>query len=147
MKLLPGKEAEYAEYVRTNTVETEEMRTRDRELDVALRNEGFDPSGVRSIDYVVRIITYTEQWAELMEARIAKGEKLVDIIEETSREADTDGITGFQYGCAVQALANFWVHGESLRQWHNLKTQLGAEGAAANAKPGAVLNPALLSIE
>lgn len=57
----------------------------------------------------------------------------------------TEGITGFMYGCAVSALAHFWAHGEALRRWHNLDTQIGTEGEKAN-ESGGVLNPALLNI-
>jgi hypothetical protein len=49
------------------------------------------------------------------------------------------------YGCAVQGLAYFWEHGEELRQWHNLDTQIKDEGEQAN-KSGGVLNPAILTI-
>lgn len=91
------------------------------------------------------IMTYAEDWANLMEARMAAGEKLEDIADETSHQADTDGITGFMYGAAVSTLAQVWEHGEELRRWHNLKTQIGAEGESAN-KSGGTLNPALLNI-
>ncbi|MDA8315367.1 MAG: hypothetical protein M0010_09365 [Actinomycetota bacterium] len=46
-------------------------------------------------------------------------------------------------GAAVSVLASCWVHGEELRRWHNLDTQIGTEGEKANAS-GGVLNPALL---
>lgn len=95
--------------------------------------------------YSARVISYGEDWAALMEARIEKGEKIEDMADATSSEADTDGITGFMYGAAVAALSHFWEHGEILRAWHNLKTQLGTEGEKANEK-GTVLNPALLCI-
>jgi len=91
------------------------------------------------------VVQYGEAWASLMEQEIAGGQKLLDIANRTSHEADTDGITGFMYGCAVQALSKYWIHGEELRQWHNLKTQLQHEGEEAN-KSGGVLNPALLNI-
>jgi hypothetical protein len=58
---------------------------------------------------------------------------------------DNDGITGFMYGCAVSILSKVWIHGEQLRRWHNLKTQLRDEGEKAN-QTGGVLNPALLCI-
>lgn len=80
-----------------------------------------------------------------MEARMVNGEKIADMADTTSHEADTDGITGFMYGCAVKALAYFWEHGEELRIWHNLKTQIKDEGVKAN-ESGAVLNPAILTI-
>jgi len=90
-------------------------------------------------------VVYAERWANAMEIRLAQGEKLVDIAKETSHKANTDGITGFVYGCAVEILAQVWAHGEDLRKWHNLDTQIKDEGARANAS-GAVLNPAVLVI-
>lgn len=91
------------------------------------------------------IIAYAERWARLMQVEINEGKKLEDIAETTSHEADIDGISGFMYGAAVHTLANSWKHGEQLRRWHNLDTQLGSEGEEAN-ESGGVLNPALLSI-
>lgn len=95
--------------------------------------------------YGLRVFSYAKDWAELMEARMVLGEKIVDIAKETSREADTDGITGFMYGVSVSILAECWKHGEGLRQWHNLDTQIGNEGEKANEN-GTVINPALLNI-
>lgn len=115
MKLKPGTEEDYKKYVEVNS---------------------NDPYGKGIVDF-------TEAWAVLMEQRIAAGEKIADIAKPTSRTADTDGITGFMYGCAVRALAHFWEHGEELRQWHNLDTQLQNEGEEANKGKG-VLNPAVL---
>jgi hypothetical protein len=96
--------------------------------------------------YGAATIRYTERWADLMEARIAEGAALEDIAKATSHEADTEGITGFMYGCAVSLLAQLWIHGEALRRWHNLDTQIRDEGEKAN-ETGGVLNPALLSVE
>ncbi len=73
------------------------------------------------------------------------GDTIASIARETSRTADTDGITGFMFGCTVSALSQFWVHGEELRRWHNLDTQIGDEGERANEE-GKTLNPALLNI-
>jgi hypothetical protein len=95
--------------------------------------------------YGAATMRYTERWADAMEAAIAAGESLEDCAKRTSHEADTEGITGFMYGCAVSMLAQLWVHGEALRRWHNLDTQLGDEGERAN-ETGGVLNPALLNI-
>ena len=91
------------------------------------------------------IYRYAESWADLMEARIEAGETVADCAKTTSHEADTDGITGFMYGAAVSVLSGFWEHGEELRRWHNIDTQIGTEGEKANEK-GTVLNPALLNI-
>jgi len=118
MKLKPNKEEAYKNYKKVN----------------------------ESDAYSNRVVTYGEDWANLTEARINAGEQLIDVIEETSRQADTDGITGFMYNCAVQALCEFWAYGEDLRVWHNLKVQLRNEGEAANKK-GTVLNSAVINIE
>ena len=91
------------------------------------------------------VIRFAERWANLMEAKMEAGEKLADIASAASHEADTEGITGFMYGCAVGILSGVWEHGEELRRWHNLDTQIGDEGERANEK-GTVLNPALLNI-
>lgn len=97
-----------------------------------------DPYGKASINYAQR-------WAEAMEREIAEGRSISEVAERTSHEADTEGITGFMYGCAVSVLSGVWEHGEELRQWHNLDTQIGNEGEEAN-KSGGVLNPAILNI-
>ena len=88
---------------------------------------------------------YASEWATRMEAQIAQGGKIADIAKRTSHEADDEGITGFMYGMAVQILSNAWIHGEALRLWHNLDTQIGNEGELAN-ETGKVLNPAILKI-
>jgi len=95
--------------------------------------------------YGLAIFRYAESWANLMEKRMACGKTLVECAEKASHDADVEGITGFMYGAAVSILSQTWEHGESLRQWHNLKTQVGNEGAKAN-KSGGVINPALITI-
>jgi len=88
---------------------------------------------------------FAKDWAEAMEKEIKKGRKIEDCAKECLRKVDK-GITGFMYGCAVGLLSCVWEHGESLRIWHNLDTQIGDEGERAN-KNGGVLNPALLCIK
>jgi hypothetical protein len=95
--------------------------------------------------YSTAILAYAERWARLMEVRMDKGEKLADIADETSHLADNEGITGNMYGMAVFMLTKAWKHGEALRLWHNLKTQIGKEGEQAN-ESGGVLNPAMLTL-
>lgn len=114
------------------------MRLIDKEgweKTVAVNDDPYGKAGV----------SFAERWANLMEARIANGERLADIAQATCREADTEGITGFMYGCAVSILSKVWAHGEELRRWHNLDTQIHDEGERAN-ESGGVLNPALLRI-
>lgn len=96
-------------------------------------------------DYGSATINYAERWANLMEDAIMAGETVASCAEAAGHEADTEGITGFMYGAAVSTLSGVWVHGEELRKWHNLDTQLGDEGEKAN-KDGGVLNPAMLTI-
>ncbi len=118
MKLKSGTEEEYKKYKQLNS---------------------DDP-------YSARVVSYAEDWANLMESRFANGETIAQCADKTSHEANTDGITGFMYGCAVTGLAHFWEYGEALRLWHNLKTQIGKEGEKAN-ETGGVLNPALITIQ
>lgn len=75
--------------------------------------------------------------ASMMEQEIEKGSKLRDIAERTSHEADTEGITGFMYGCAVNILVHVWVYGEELRRWHNHEYDYDGDG---------VVNPAILTV-
>ncbi len=116
MKIKSGTEEQYAEYKVKNS----------------------DPYGGA-------VVQYAERWADQMESKLAEGSAVPAIAKETSHSADTEGITGFMYGCAVQSLSNFWEHGEELRRWHNLDTQIGTEGEAAN-ESGGTLNPAILNI-
>lgn len=90
-------------------------------------------------------VRYAARWANAMEKAIAAGETIAQCADRCSHEADKEGITGFMYGCAVSMLAGNWTHGEALRLWHNLKTQIGTEGEKAN-ESGGILNPALLNI-
>jgi len=91
------------------------------------------------------VFGYAERWADLMEAEMADGAKLEDIAERCSCEAKCEGITRAMYGLAVLVLAKCWEHGDRLRRWHNLRTQILDEGERANAR-GTVLNPAALCV-
>lgn len=124
MKIKEGLEQEYAEYVKTNS------------------DDGYSKG----------VVDYGERWAAAIEAALPptpSTSQVIAFLEENadrlSHEADTEGITGFMYGYAVSALAKFWIYGEELRRWHNLKTQIGNEGERAN-ESGGTLNPALLNI-
>ena len=100
--------------------------------------------------YGMAVINYAKRWAELMESRlgakVGEGPQVADIAEKASHDADTDGITGYMYGCAASILSKCWIHGEDLRRWHNVNVQVGLEGERANEN-GGTLNPALLHIE
>lgn len=108
--------------------------------------DGWEKAKAANSDpYGGAVMTYADRWARMMEARMAKGERIADIADECSHLADEEGITGFMYGAAVSTLVRVWKHGEALRMWHNLKTQIRDEGEKAN-ESGGVLNPACLSI-
>jgi len=110
-----------------------------------LEDEYAAAKGKNTDPYGAGVYRYLEGWASLMESKLAEGKAIVDIAKETSHEADLEGISGFMYGAAVSVLSHFWKHGEDLRRWHNLDTQLGNEGEKAN-ESGGVLNPAVLNI-
>ncbi|HBB65496.1 MAG TPA: hypothetical protein DCZ84_02580 [Candidatus Vogelbacteria bacterium] len=108
--------------------------------------EGWKKSvAVNTDGYGGGVISFAGRWARLMEGRMTNGDTLEACADEASSLADNEGITGFMYGAAVSILSQVWIHGEQLRRWHNLKTQIGHEGEKAN-KSGGVLNPALLSL-
>ena len=85
--------------------------------------------------------TYAERWAELLEVEIRKTDDVMKCIDENadrlSHEADTEGITGFMYGCAVIILSQYWEYGEELRKWHNKEYNYDGKG---------VVNPAIMAI-
>jgi hypothetical protein len=109
MKIKAGKEKDYARFAQINST---------------------DP-------YSQAVVDYMNKWADLMEEKISGGEEVKDIAKETSHTADTEGITGFMYGAAVAALAEFWEYGEELRKWHNGEYNYDGDGT---------VNPAILTI-
>jgi len=138
-------------------IEAERDVAQFREQAAKAKSEGLPPFNVsdRSVwdswvdankdPYGACTMRYAARWANYMEREIAGGKSLEQIAEKASHDADLEGVTGFMYGCAVGMLSKAWKHGEELRRWHNLKTQIGDEGEKAN-RQGGVLNPALLSI-
>ena len=84
------------------------------------------------------VVRYAERWANMMEQEMESGKSLIDIADATSNKADTEGITGYMYGCAVSVLSQVWEHGEELRKWHN--KEYGYEG-------NGTVNPAIITIK
>lgn len=122
------------------------MEVSDQEVWNGYKRENDDSNGgPMGAGYGARIISYAEDWARLMQAEMAAGKELADIMSETSYEANYDGITGAMHGAAAHVLAECWLHGEQLRRLHNLKYQLGTEGERANEE-GGTINPAIISI-
>ena len=89
--------------------------------------------------YSKGVITFAERWMNLMEKGLETGLELKHIWEACSRQADTEGITGFMYGAATSIIAQVWEHGEELRKLHNAKyNQPDAKGT---------VNPAIITVE
>lgn len=87
--------------------------------------------------YGMGVVKYVRCRAKCMQKLIAKGESVVEIAEQASYDCDIEGITGFIYGCAVNALTKSWKYGEELRKWHN--KDYGYEGDG-------VFNPVVLAV-
>ena len=92
MKILKGKEQDYKDWY----------------------NKNSDPYGHACF-------TYAERWAEMLENAIDNSpdesmKVILDNADRLSREADTEGITGFMYGAAVSILSQCWKYGEELRK-------------------------------
>lgn len=69
-------------------------------------------------------IAYTERWAKMLEDAVeTSAGDIMKVLEDNalrlSFEADKEGITGYQYGCAVSILSQYWKYGSYLKQWHN----------------------------
>lgn len=104
MKILKGKEQDYKDWY----------------------NKNSDPYGHACF-------TYAERWAEMLENAIENSpdepmKVILDNADELSREADTEGITGFMYGMAVSILSQCWEYGEELRKWHNKEYNYEGDG-------------------
>lgn len=113
MKILNGKEKEYKDWYDKNS-------------------DGYGRA----------CFTFAERWANLMEEAIANSEDspmevIIKRADGLSDKADTEGITGYMYGCAVNILSLCWEYGELLRKWHNKEYNYDGEG---------VINPAILTI-
>ena len=83
--------------------------------------------------YSLGVIGYMERWGKMMEDAIAQGETVAAAAERTRFEADTEGITGYMYNCAVAALSAFWQYGEELRCWHNQEYGYSGSGVVNTA--------------
>jgi hypothetical protein len=81
---------------------------------VAANTDGYGACGMR----------YAARWANMAEAAMVatdRTETTSEIIERTSNEADTEGITGFMHGCAVSILSQVWTHGDAMLAWKKEK--------------------------
>ena len=71
------------------------------------------------------ILKFCVIWADIMEEKIVNGAVLEDIAKESERECyDIDSsidITGSMYPICISLLADCWIFGDDLRNWHNKK--------------------------
>lgn len=108
------------------------------------RNEAEWQKGIaaqKGDGYGLGVYGFAEAWARLMQAKMTEGKSIAESAEACCSVADKGyGITGFMYGAAVSVLSHCWKHGEELRLWHNLKTQLRDEGERANKDGGVPTN-------
>ena len=131
-----------AEEIRRKAVEAEVLQIDDT-IEMEFKDDEAkkawdDMVEVNSKDsYGMGVVKYARRWAKCMQKLIAEGKTVIEIAEKTSHDCDIEGITGFMYGCAVQALSKSWKYGEELRKWHN--KNYGYEGDR-------VVNPAVLTI-
>ena len=87
--------------------------------------------------YSLGVVTYATRWAKYMQHLMRKHNKTVeDIAEQTRIVCDIDGATGFMYGQAVGALAQFWKYGDELKKWHN--KQYGLENYEETVNPAVI---------
>ena len=102
-------------------------------------NEGWEKFVTINNDpYGSGAVRYAERWANMMEQEMESGKSLIEIADATSNKADTEGITGYMYGCAVSILSQVWEHGEELRKWHNKEYGYDGDGT---------VNPAIITIK
>lgn len=76
-----------------------------------------DPNGIATL-------AYAERWARMMEARMARGDRIEDMAAECSHLADEDHVTGFMQGKATGLLGLYWKHGEELMAWHERHSRI-----------------------
>lgn len=114
------------------------LRGKSSAFKIAVHENSVDIHGPAAVNFAIA-------WAVAMQQAFSKGQKIADVAKQLADEVDYEKILGFQYNLAVSLLVRFWKHGEELRRWRNLNTQLGNKGEEANKTKGAVLNPALMS--
>ena len=88
--------------------------------------------------YGICIVTYARRWAKLMQTLIEDGSSLEEVAEQSSYDADLEGVTCFMYSQALSSLCKSWKYGEELRQWHNKEYGYAGEG---------IVNPAFMTID
>jgi len=63
------------------------------------------------------LLQFTIDWARLMEKRLANGEYIFDITEETFTLANYNNVSGSMFTNAMAVLYKTWIHGPMLKAW------------------------------
>jgi hypothetical protein len=97
--------------------------------------------------YSAVIMYAAKEWAEAMEGDLTDGTSVEDVAAPSFNVINDSltpwNLTALQYSACVAVLSGSWEHGETLRRWHNLATQVGTEGEEANEK-GGILNAGII---
>ena len=139
---------EHAEVQARDEIARQTKAARDAEIDTELAGQelAFTQGGAEKWAVCTRInddpygsciVRFAERWARLMQARLGEDAAVASLAMQASFDANNEGITGFMYGAAVSILAEAWVHGEALREWHNAEYGHAGDG---------VVNPAVLTV-
>ena len=65
---------------------------------------------------MMRMLRFTSRWAQIMEMEIAENKKLSRIAKKASHKANSEGLSGSEFECALEILCGVWRHGKELRR-------------------------------
>lgn len=82
-------------------------RCREQWDDMIWYNYFTDPELKGAMDFARR-------WAKCMQHFMNNGKKIIDIYQQTAKEADIDHITHSQYIRAIELLKEYWLYGNEL---------------------------------
>ncbi len=78
-------------------------------------------------------MSYARDWAESMERAIAKGKTVAEVAEACRAKAKNHWHqSGGSHCFAVAMLADAWVHGDQLCEWHNALSGIKSDEVHAN---------------
>lgn len=87
----------------------EEPTWSDPDSWAAIVEKNTDPYGAAALNFARR-------WARMMEKAADREELTKDAADTLANLANDEGITGFQFGCARNALVLCWEHGAALQK-------------------------------
>jgi hypothetical protein len=103
----------------------EERKLRDAAVDQKIKDVKIELSDAafwkdfieanKEDDYGSATIRYAERWARLMQAEMASGKKLENVVRSTSDAADNENISGYGLRSATALLCKTWKYGAKLK--------------------------------